>query len=383
MIGRIPFPDIEEQDEMDDSELTDQFTDESNVNGNRKIYFKRQRAYTYVRQEYEDEDAARTYFNELKEVGLLSKEEELKLGEQIQKTRDAYFKIKNEISEIKKELEALAKHSSCWEAGDGLALTRRLQTLTEEEKEAESFFLSARNELVGRNLRLVVHYASFYLGKGLSLLDLVQEGNMGLMRAAEKYEWRYGYKFSTYASWWIKQTIRRAIASDSRLICLPSYIFELLPKMIEYQTMFIKKHGYNPTIRELSVLSGFRESKVANILSSIHATLSIDSHPKGEPDMLLGDVIADDRSQSLYESTLAKEVRVLISKQLKKLSDGERDVLERRHGLGRYRRQGSKTLEEIACPKDRSRERIRQIEKQAMKNLKAECGKILIEYWLE
>lgn len=385
MPRQTQFSDIEEQDEIYGSidginvQLAYRRISESDANGNMKVDSKEHRA--SIRQEQKDKDAVRAYFAEVTKIHLLSEEDELERGKQIQKTRDAYAKIKEDISEIKIKLNVFDKQCSLLESGERLALTRRMEALALEEKEAESCFSSACNELVRHNLRLVIYYANHYLDKGLSLLDLIQEGNIGLMRAAERYQWSYGYRFSTYASWWIKQTIRRAIISDSRLIRLPSYIFELLPKMIEYQAMFIKEHGYSPTVKELSILTGFRESKVKNILSAVHVTLSIDSHPEGEPDILLGDIIPDDRSPSSYENAMVKELQKLISKQLKKLSDKECDILEHRHGLGRYRREGPKTLDQIAGPKHKSPEHIRQIESQAMKSLKDKCGNLLREYW--
>ena len=385
MIQQARFSDIEDQDEIDEDidtayvQLSGKPADRSNDNGNINADTKEHRA--YIRQQHEDGDAARTYFEEVRKISLLSREEEIDKGKQIQKTRDVYHGIKNEISVIKKELEVFAENGSLLKSDDKSALTRRLEVLILEEEEAHSCFLSARNDLVNRNLRLVVHYAGHYVGRGLSFLDLVQEGNTGLMKAAERFEWKYGYKFSTYASWWIKQAIRRAIASGSRTVRLPSYIFELLPKIIEHQAVFMQEHGYGPTIHDLSVLSGWKESKVANVLSAVHATLSLDSHFEGESDMLLRDMIADDHISSAYESVSAKKLRELISKQLKKLNGNERDIIERRFGLGKQRYEGPKTLEEIAGPKDRSRERIRQIEHQAKKRLKAISGNILKEYW--
>lgn len=385
MVRRMRFLDIEEQDEIDEGADTlyvgtDEPINESYVNGNAKADIKDDRA--SLKQRYEDEIVARIYFEEVREIDLLSREEELERGKQIQETRDAYVKIKHEISEIKKMLEDVSEQGSCLKDGEELRLTQRLKALISEEREAEFYFLSARNELAGRNLRLVVRYASQYLGRGLSLLDLIQEGNIGLMRAAEKFEWKYGYKFSTYASWWIKQSIRRAIVDDGRTIRLPSYIYELLPKIIQYQTTFIEAHGRRPTLKELSLLSGFQENKVENVLSAIHVTLSLDSYPEGESDVLLKDVIADDHSESPYKSVLAKELKKLISQQLKKLDDNECDILERRFGLGRQRHKDPQSLRQIAGPKDRSREHIRQIEKQAITKMKARCGEILQEYWL-
>ena len=390
MARQTQFPDIEERDEtdkdVDDSyiPLVDQSDDESNNDGNTKNTKADTKEYrAYIRQQHEDDGAARVYFEEVRQIKLLSPKEELDQGKKIQEARDAYHRIQNEISDIKAKLEAFTGNGSFFESNNQLALTRRLEALALEEEKARYHFLSARDELVRRNLRLVVHYASHYIGKGLSFLDLIQEGNIGLMRAAEKFQWSYGYRFSTYATWWIKQAIRRAITSDSHTIRLPSYIFELLPKIIEYQAAFMDEHGYRPTVHELSILSEYKESKVANVLSAFHVMMSLDSHLDGQPNALLRDVISDDHAPSPYESVSAKELRELISKQLKKLSDNERDIIERRFGVGKQRYEAPKTLEQIAGPKERSRERIRQIEKQAKNKLTAVSGNTLKEYWFE
>ncbi len=384
MVQQIQFSDPE--GEYDISESIDDGSIQSinlpvGINEKKKFYTKEYGAYS--KQQHEDVDAARTYFEEIREFDLLSREEELDQGKRIQETRDAYVSIRNEISEIKKTLEDVSKLGSFLNGGteSTLTLTHHLNDLILQEKEAESDFLSVRNKLVSRNLRLVIFYASHYHGRGLSFLDLVQEGNIGLMRAAEKFQWIYGYRFSTYATWWIKQSIRRAIASHSRTISVPSYIFDLIPRMIDYQAIFMAEHGRSPTLKELSVMSGIGERKVEYVLSAVHVTLSIDSHPKDSFDIALKDVITDSHSESPYENVLAKELQKLISEQLKKLDDNESDILERRYGFGKQGDEDPKTLRQIGDTRNRSRERIRQIEKQAIQKIKVNSEKILREYW--
>lgn len=332
---------------------------------------------------YEQKRIADIYMTKLKEIDLLSKEEELGLGKELQIARDNCQKIKNKIFHIKRELDVCTQNLLEDHCDQKKKLQQRFKALVFQEAEAEFCFISARNALVDRNLRLVVHYVTHYLNRGLSFLDLVQEGNLGLMKAAEKFEWRYGYRFSTYASWWIKQGIRRAIGSDSRTIRIPSYIYELLPRIIELQADFLKVHGREPTLDELAALSGCIKSRVENIISCAHATFSIrslDVPLKNESDVLLKDNICDPDSDT-YESVLARELEEMILKGLKILTDRQRDILERRHALGKYRGEIPATFKQIREEYDLSRQRIQQIEREAYNILKARFGYILREYW--
>lgn len=383
MVQKTQFPDSEEDDEISEDideiylESGDQVMRQSRVNGVKKA--NKDENNNDTARWHEDENAARAYLAEMKEIQLLSKEEELKRGKKLQETRDAHRNIKHEICEVRKKLELFEGNDFFLQSGDGRVLTQRLNMLISQEKEAEFRFITARNELVHPNLRLVVHYAGHYLGKGLSFLDLIQEGNMGLMRATNKFEWSYGYKFSTYASWWIKQAIRRALISDGRTVRLPSYIYELLPKMIEHQIAFMEVHDRRPTLDELSMLSGYKKGKIANVLSGVHVTLSLDANQKDEFDTSLQHMLTDERI-SLHGDAVAEELRQFVSKTLETLSENERDIIEYRFGLGRQEGEDTQTLQQIAGPKDLSRERIRQIEKQAIQKLKARHGAILKEF---
>lgn len=261
------------------------------------------------------DDSVRMYLREIGQISLLSKEEEIRLAKRI-------------------------------EAGDE----------------------NAKRKLAEANLRLVVSIAKKYLGRGLSLLDLIQEGNTGLLRAVEKFDYHKGYKFSTYATWWIRQAITRAIADQARTIRIPVHMVETINKLIRVQRQLVQDLGREPLPEEIAAEMQIPVDKVEHIIKISQETVSLEAPVGEEEDSKLGDFIEDKISLSPEESAIYQLMKGHIGETLTSLAPREQKILKMRFGLEDTGR--THTLEEVGKEFGVTRERIRQIEAKALQKMK-------------
>jgi RNA polymerase primary sigma factor len=256
-----------------------------------------------------------------------------------------------------KELRAL-------ESTVGLGRRALMAALGEIERH-DRVVRQAKKELMEANLRLVVSVAKRYLGSELSLLDLVQEGNIGLMKAVDRFQYRRGFKFSTYATWWIRQAITRAIADHSRTIRIPVHMVETLNRISRVNRTMVNEIGREPTPEELAQRTGVPAKKVRLILESSRKPLSLET-PIGE-DSELGDFLEDKTADSPNDTLISQDLTTQVERALSTLSPKEKEILRLRFGIGE---EGEHTLEEVGKRFSVTRERIRQIETKALRKLR-------------
>ncbi|HZQ63731.1 MAG TPA: sigma-70 family RNA polymerase sigma factor [Gaiellaceae bacterium] len=256
--------------------------------------------------------------------------------------------------------------------GDGRLLTAAEErALAQRKDEGDE---EAKKRLIEANLRLVMSITRNYTKAGVPLLDLIQEGNLGLIRAVEKFDWRMGYKLSTYATWWIRQAVTRALADQGRTIRLPVHVAEQVRRVMRARRVLSQKLNREPVLAEIAKESGFTETKVRDLLELIEDPISLET-PVGDGESIYGDLIEDDNAD-LPEETTAESMRSTeLTRALDTLNPRMRLVISRRFGLDG---QAPQTLEQVGSELGITRERVRQLEARALRELRAQAPELYL-----
>jgi len=352
-------------------------------------------------EDHDSEETTTTYLREMGQFDLLTPEEEAKYSKSIREGFDAIIiAIRKDKSGVQ-EMKMLAERIDLWEKRDPTLKPKKQQLnymrstvniiARKYPEKRELFKIStkieaynrsietAKDAMIRANLRLVVSIAKRYMHQGLTLADLIQEGNLGLMRAVFRFDYKKGNKFSTYASWWIRQAITRAILDKTRTIRLPVHFLELRSQFFKAFYSLLKELGREPTPVEISKMTDLPMDKILAILEASREPISLET-PVGDDDSTLGDFLENQESESPYDAVQNRELETRVNDVLSSLTDREEKIIRLRFGIGE---KAEYTLEEIGKRFNVSRERIRQIEKKALNRLRHSSRREKLRFFLD
>lgn len=352
-------------------------------------------------ENHEAEETTTTYLREMGRFDLLTPEEEAKYSKTIRQGFEAIITAIREDESGVKEIQLLRDRIDLWERRDPTLKPKKQQLnfmrynvisaskkysdircLFELQAKLEAYSRSievAKDTMIRANLRLVVSIAKRYMHQGLTLADLIQEGNLGLMRAVFRFDYTKGNKFSTYASWWIRQAITRAILDKTRTIRLPVHFLELRSQFFKAFYALFKELGREPTPLEISKATSLPMDKILSILEASREPISLET-PVGDDDSTLGDFLENQESQSPYDAVQTRELSGRVNDILETLSEREEKIIRLRFGIGE---KAEYTLEEIGKLFNVSRERIRQIEKKALNRLRHSSRREKLKFFID
>lgn len=350
---------------------------------------------------HEAEETTTTYLREMGRFDLLTPEEEAKYSKTIRQGFESIISAIREDNSGVKEVQILCERIDLWEKRDPTLKPKKQQLnfmrytilsaakkypdireLFELQAKLEAYSRSievAKDTMIRANLRLVVSIAKRYMHQGLTLADLIQEGNLGLMRAVFRFDYTKGNKFSTYASWWIRQAITRAILDKTRTIRLPVHFLELRSQFFKAFYALFKELGREPTPLEISKATNLPMDKILSILEASREPISLET-PVGDDDSTLGDFLENQESQSPYDAVQTRELSGRVNDILETLSEREEKIIRLRFGIGE---KAEYTLEEIGKLFNVSRERIRQIEKKALNRLRHSSRRDKLKFFID
>lgn len=350
---------------------------------------------------HDGEETTTTYLREMGRFDLLTPEEEAKYSKSIRQGFDSIIDAIRIDNSGVNELHLLRTRIALWEKRDPTLKPKKQQLnfmrysvssaakkysnstdLIQLQTKMEAYSRSievAKDCMIRANLRLVVSIAKRYMHQGLTLADLIQEGNLGLMRAVFRFDYTKGNKFSTYASWWIRQAITRAILDKTRTIRLPVHFLELRSQFFKAFYALYKELGREPTPLEISKTTDLPMDKILAILEASREPISLET-PVGDDDSTLGDFLENQESQSPYEAVQTRELAGRVTEILSTLTDREEKIIRLRFGIGE---KAEYTLEEIGKRFNVSRERIRQIEKKALNRLRHSSRRDKLKFFLD